>query len=514
MEAHHLRAIKELSPLLTEVDASTPNTSSSSSSGSSSSSSSSGSSSSSSSSSSRRCGVLILGSGSSASMPQMSHVLLFANPAHPFHQFAKGQQPLPPLHELQRIAVAYKYHQQQQQQQQEGQQQQETQGDAARESSCSSEGGAQPHCTAATAAEATAAEAAAAAAAALEGPALEQAARGARSVACITCLLGLLHARSPNRRRNISLVLYVDGKKLLIDCGKTIRDSLLTFACNHELSSIDGLFLTHDHMDAVGGLDDLRDLQPFKRQSLPLPQTAAAAAAAAAATAAAADREGHQWYVPGKWIRCFLGSRTFVSVSRTYSYIVKPYVERCRLTAAAAAETAAATTAATTAAAAEAAAEAAAAAAGEFIVKASDDGEVALTNEGRLLLKRKIACIEFHILNDTVMPPAAPPLAAPAAAPAAAADVAASAAAGAADVAAAAAGASEVAAETAAAATAAAAAREEALLQQLPAETRAGLQGSRGEGPRCSLQFASVDSVGFSQITLDGKKQYDSKRDR
>ena len=31
----------------------------------------------------------------------------------------------------------------------------------------------------------------------------------------------------------------------------------------HGVKAIDGLLLTHDHADALGGLDELRSLQPY-----------------------------------------------------------------------------------------------------------------------------------------------------------------------------------------------------------------------------------------------------------
>ena len=56
-----------------------------------------------------------------------------------------------------------------------------------------------------------------------------------------------------DRRRNDAIV---------IDAGKTFRESILTnFPPNH-IQSISSLLLTHDHADAIFGLDDLRDLQP------------------------------------------------------------------------------------------------------------------------------------------------------------------------------------------------------------------------------------------------------------
>lgn len=47
----------------------------------------------------------------------------------------------------------------------------------------------------------------------------------------------------------------------LIDCGKTFRDAYFRILVGRQVRLIDALLLTHDHADAVAGLDDLRDLQ-------------------------------------------------------------------------------------------------------------------------------------------------------------------------------------------------------------------------------------------------------------
>ncbi|CDJ40578.1 hydrolase-like protein, putative [Eimeria tenella] len=356
----------------------------------------------SSSSSSSSSGVLFLGSGGSASIPQLNHILSLSDPSHPYHLVARRAAPPPPLQELQQQAVLYRQHLKQQQQQQRQQEQQAKQGALASDGGSALGGAAAP---AAAAAEPAAAAAAAAAAAGLEGRALEVAARDSRNAACATCLRALLCPEGPNKRRNISLLLQLEGQQLLIDCGKTLRDSLVTFGCAYNLSCVDAVFLTHDHMDAIGGLDDLRDLQPFDRPTFACPPAVAAAAAAAAgpqaaaaeaAAAAAQDRQDCRWYAPKNWLCCFMGARTFASISRGYSYLLRPFLERCSSSSSSSSSSSASPAAA-----------AAAAADAEGIVSRTEDGEFAVTNKGRLLLRRKVACIDFRILNDTVLPAAA-----------------------------------------------------------------------------------------------------------
>lgn len=61
-----------------------------------------------------------------------------------------------------------------------------------------------------------------------------------------------------DRRLRASVLLNVEGKRLLIDCGPDFREQMLDLP----FAPIDGVLLTHEHYDHVGGIDDLR---PFCR---------------------------------------------------------------------------------------------------------------------------------------------------------------------------------------------------------------------------------------------------------
>ena len=61
-----------------------------------------------------------------------------------------------------------------------------------------------------------------------------------------------------NRLRASSL-LHTDDAVILIDCGPDFREQMLRAA---SFEKIDGVLITHEHYDHVGGLDDLR---PFCR---------------------------------------------------------------------------------------------------------------------------------------------------------------------------------------------------------------------------------------------------------
>lgn len=52
---------------------------------------------------------------------------------------------------------------------------------------------------------------------------------------------------------------------ILVDVGKTFRQAALKWLVPMKPSSIDAIFITHDHADAMFGLDDVRDLQRFQR---------------------------------------------------------------------------------------------------------------------------------------------------------------------------------------------------------------------------------------------------------
>lgn len=57
-------------------------------------------------------------------------------------------------------------------------------------------------------------------------------------------------------------------RTVVIDVGKTFTESALRWMPSHNLTSIDAVVLTHEHMDAVGGLDDLRGFQGMNTRSL------------------------------------------------------------------------------------------------------------------------------------------------------------------------------------------------------------------------------------------------------
>ncbi|XP_074560074.1 putative hydrolase C777.06c isoform X1 [Curcuma longa] len=70
---------------------------------------------------------------------------------------------------------------------------------------------------------------------------------------------------NPNYRCNTSLLIDYcqDGvhNYIIIDVGKTFREQVLRWFTHHKIPRIDSIILTHEHADAVLGLDDVRVVQ-------------------------------------------------------------------------------------------------------------------------------------------------------------------------------------------------------------------------------------------------------------
>ncbi|KAL3522772.1 hypothetical protein ACH5RR_015606 [Cinchona calisaya] len=73
---------------------------------------------------------------------------------------------------------------------------------------------------------------------------------------------------NPNYRCNTSLLIDYcksDGghKYILIDVGKTFREQVLRWFTLYKIPQVDSIILSHEHADAVLGLDDVRVVQPY-----------------------------------------------------------------------------------------------------------------------------------------------------------------------------------------------------------------------------------------------------------
>ncbi|XP_051179305.1 putative hydrolase C777.06c isoform X1 [Lolium perenne] len=91
---------------------------------------------------------------------------------------------------------------------------------------------------------------------------------------CATCSQAhtLPPEQNPNYRCNTSLLIdYCDNdgthKYILIDVGKTFREQVLRWFVHHKVPSINSIILTHEHADAVLGLDDVWLVHPSNHKN-------------------------------------------------------------------------------------------------------------------------------------------------------------------------------------------------------------------------------------------------------
>lgn len=76
----------------------------------------------------------------------------------------------------------------------------------------------------------------------------------------IGCTCPVCTSKDPrDNRLRASSILHIDDAVILIDCGPDFRKQMLDMP---SFEKIDGVLITHEHYDHVGGLDDLR---PFCR---------------------------------------------------------------------------------------------------------------------------------------------------------------------------------------------------------------------------------------------------------
>lgn len=73
----------------------------------------------------------------------------------------------------------------------------------------------------------------------------------------IGCNCKVCSSKDPkDKRLRSSVLIEISGNALLIDAGPDMRQQLLTHKVNH----LDGILITHEHYDHLGGIDDIRPL--------------------------------------------------------------------------------------------------------------------------------------------------------------------------------------------------------------------------------------------------------------
>lgn len=81
----------------------------------------------------------------------------------------------------------------------------------------------------------------------------------------IGCLCPTCQSTDPrDHRYRTSALVEIAGKTILFDCTPDFRSQMLAISANR----LDAIFLTHEHYDHVGGLDDTR---PLFRNNIPCP---------------------------------------------------------------------------------------------------------------------------------------------------------------------------------------------------------------------------------------------------
>lgn len=73
-------------------------------------------------------------------------------------------------------------------------------------------------------------------------------------------------ANPKNRRRRVSVLVEEQGVRLLIDTSPDLREQLLSA----NVTSLDAVFLTHDHADHTHGIDDLRGIYYAMGKRVPI----------------------------------------------------------------------------------------------------------------------------------------------------------------------------------------------------------------------------------------------------
>lgn len=89
-----------------------------------------------------------------------------------------------------------------------------------------------------------------------------------QGVPVIGCTCAVCTSADPrDHRLRSSALVEVDGKRLLIDAGPDLRQQMLRADVRH----LDAVLLTHEHMDHIVGMDDLRAFSFMNEPPWPVP---------------------------------------------------------------------------------------------------------------------------------------------------------------------------------------------------------------------------------------------------
>ena len=79
---------------------------------------------------------------------------------------------------------------------------------------------------------------------------------------CPVCVDACQGMQSKNKRNNVSIGILFESENrekrcIVIDVGKTMRDACINWLPKVGVARVDAILLTHDHADAILGLDDV-----------------------------------------------------------------------------------------------------------------------------------------------------------------------------------------------------------------------------------------------------------------
>jgi len=91
---------------------------------------------------------------------------------------------------------------------------------------------------------------------------------------CKVCTTSIIPGNK-NRRRNTGIIIcypHPDGRErvIMVDVGKFFWHAAMEWLTKYKIHVIDAIVITHDHFDAIGGLDDLRDFTRAKHGCIPI----------------------------------------------------------------------------------------------------------------------------------------------------------------------------------------------------------------------------------------------------
>ena len=88
-----------------------------------------------------------------------------------------------------------------------------------------------------------------------------------QGVPVIGCNCKVCNSDDPrDHRLRTSVLLKINGKHILIDCGPDFRQQML----RADVSCLDAIVLTHEHNDHIIGLDDVRPFNFYQRKEMPV----------------------------------------------------------------------------------------------------------------------------------------------------------------------------------------------------------------------------------------------------